>query len=148
MLVGLGLVALVGPKRAPHAHAHDHGHAHAHAHAHEHEHEHAHPHARGANRMRPIAVGIVHGASGTAALTLLVATTIPGRVDALAFILLFGLASVLGMSIAAALFAVPLRGVARRAPGFAPFVRGLAGVASIAAGCFVGWAALTTSALS
>ncbi len=43
---------------------------------------------------RPILIGVVHGASGTAALTLLVGSTIPDRAETMAFIVLFGLASI------------------------------------------------------
>jgi hypothetical protein len=93
-------------------------------------------------------VGLVHGASGTAALTLLVASTIPHRAEALAFITLFGLASILGMAVAAALLAWPLRKAALHAPVIARGLRGVAGVGSIAAGVMVGWVALMASMAS
>ncbi len=83
---------------------------------------------------RPIAVGLVHGASGTAALTLLAASTISVRLHAVAFVVLFGLASVAGMAIVAAAVAWPLRSAARRAPSAMRLLPGLAGAASIAAG--------------
>lgn len=83
---------------------------------------------------RPIAVGLIHGASGTAALTLLAASTISVRLHAIAFVVLFGLASIAGMAIVAAAVAWPLRSAARRAPSALRFLQGLAGAASIAAG--------------
>jgi ABC-type nickel/cobalt efflux system permease component RcnA len=129
MLVGLGVSAL---RRTPQ----DHDHEHAHSHDHDHDHE-----PRGATR-RPILIGLVHGASGTAALTLLVASTIPGRAEALAFITLFGLASIVGMAAAAAVLAWPLRKAAEHAPVVARGLRGMAGVGSIAAGLMVAWIAL------
>lgn len=125
MLVGLGVSAL---RRTPQ----DHDHAHAHSHDHE---------PRGSTR-RPILIGLVHGASGTAALTLLVASTIPERAEALAFITLFGLASIVGMAAAAAVLAWPLRKAAEHAPVIARGLRGMAGVGSIAAGLMVAWIAL------
>ena len=128
MLVGLGVNAL---RRAPIAPDHDHTHAHAHAH--------------GPSTRRPILVGLVHGASGTAALTILVASTIPHRAEALAFITLFGLASILGMAAAAAILAWPLRKAAQHAPTIARGLRSMAGVGSIAAGLMVGWVALVAS---
>jgi hypothetical protein len=127
MLVGLGVSAL---RRTPQ----DHDHAHAHSHDHDHE-------PRGSTR-RPILIGLVHGASGTAALTLLVASTIPERAEALAFITLFGLASIVGMAAAAAVLAWPLRKAAEHAPVIARGLRGMAGVGSIAAGLMVAWIAL------
>jgi hypothetical protein len=56
------------------------------------------------------------------------------RLHAIAFVVLFGLASVAGMAIVAAAVAWPLRSAARRAPSAMRFLQGLAGVASIAAG--------------
>jgi len=88
---------------------------------------------------RSLAVGMMHGASGTAALTLLVATTIPVRTDALAFVAVFGLASILGMTLAAALVAWPLASAVRRTPSIGTAARAIAGAASIAAGVVVGW---------
>lgn len=89
MLVWLGVSALRRPSEAGGA-AHDHEHAQETEHAHFHDHE---PPQRGSTR-RPILIGLVHGASGTAALTLLVASTIPQRNEALAFIVLFGVAAI------------------------------------------------------
>lgn len=106
---------------------------------------HDHSHALVAPR-RSLAVGVVHGASGTAALTLLVASTINVRLHALAFVLLFGLASIAGMAIVAALVAWPLHSAARRAPSVLPALQGLAGAASIAAGIFVAWTTLGDAA--
>lgn len=133
MLVGLGVSAL---RRTPE----DHEHGHAHSHSHDHE-------PRGASR-RPILIGLVHGASGTAALTLLVASTIPARGEALAFIALFGLASIVGMAGAAAVLAWPLRKAALHAPAIARGLRGMAGVGSIAAGLMVAWVALYASKIN
>jgi high-affinity nickel-transport protein len=83
---------------------------------------------------RPLAVGLVHGAAGTAALTIFVASTIPARQAALAFVGVFGVASVLAMAFVAALMAWPLRSATQRSPKLAPRVQFVAGVASIAAG--------------
>lgn len=92
-----------------------------------------------ARARQPLAVGLVHGASGTAALTLLVASTMPGRSEALAFVALFGIASLIGMAAVATLVAVPLRSVARRSPARVRILQGIAGAASIAAGVVVAW---------
>lgn len=128
MLIGLGAMAILArPGHAGHA-----GHA-----------SHAAP--APARVRRPLAVGLVHGASGTAALTLLVASTIPARFEALAFVTLFGMASVLGMAGVAALVAWPLRKVALRAPGHIRVLQGIAGAASIAAGLVVAWSTIAPS---
>ena len=137
MLVGLGISAL---RRASDEAVPGHDHSDGHAHSHDHDH-------RGSTR-RPILIGLVHGASGTAALTLLVASTIPERAEALAFITLFGLASIVGMAAAAAVLAWPLRKAALHAPAIARGLRSLAGVGSIAAGLMVGWIALSTATIN
>ena len=139
MLVGLGISAL---RRTPGEV--DAGHEHTHAPDHEHQHAHE---PRGSTR-RPILIGLVHGASGTAALTLLVASTIPERAEALAFIMLFGLASIVGMAAAAAVLAWPLRKAALHTPAIARGLRGMAGVGSIAAGLMVAWIAVYTAKLN
>ena len=133
MLVGLGIAAL---RRCSVAPALEHGHGHGHGHDYD-----------GSSR-RPILIGLVHGASGTAALTLLVASTIPVRAEAFAFITLFGLASIVGMAAAAAVLAWPLRKAAEHAPAIALGLRGMAGVGSIAAGVMVGWVALMASSVN
>ncbi|WP_156338953.1 hypothetical protein [Chondromyces crocatus] len=91
---------------------------------------------------RPLAVGLVHGASGTAAIPLLVATTIPERTEALVFVAVFGIVSLLVMAAVAGLLALPLRSVARRAPERVRVLQGLAATASIAAGLAVAWSTL------
>lgn len=83
---------------------------------------------------RPFFVGLVHGASGTAALTLLVASTMSTRSAALVFVTVFSLAAVLGMALAAMLLALPMRSLARMSPTWMPHVQMLTAFISIAAG--------------
>jgi nickel/cobalt transporter (NicO) family protein len=91
---------------------------------------------------RPLIVGLVHGASGTAALTLLVASTMQTRASALMFVGIFGLSSILAMAIVAALVAWPMRSLAQRSPSLAPRLEALAGLGSIAAGLSIAWAVI------
>ncbi|MBK9265070.1 MAG: hypothetical protein IPM54_35485 [Polyangiaceae bacterium] len=83
---------------------------------------------------RPFAVGVVHGASGTAALTLLVASTMSTPGAALVFVGVFSFAAVIGMALAAALVALPMRSLARLSPAVMPYVQTLTALVSIAAG--------------
>lgn len=121
MLVVLGLMnvaAFVRSTRsitdgdAPlHSHPHRHGdyiHTHAHGHAPE-----SHPHASEATplarmdrwfgrigiyrQFRPLLIGIVHGLAGSAAVALLVLTTIRDPRWAIAYLLVFGVGTVAGM---------------------------------------------------
>ncbi|QKG53119.1 urease accessory protein [Hymenobacter sp. BRD67] len=61
-------------------------------------------------RQRPgfaYSVGLVHGLAGSGALVLLALNAIPGPAGAIAYILLFGLGSVLGMLVAVSLMRIP-----------------------------------------
>lgn len=97
------------------------------------------------SHRRPFAVGLLHGASGTAALSLMLATSIQARIDALAFVAVFGLASVVGMTVVAALVAWPLREVVQRAPALGASLRGIAGAASIVTGLLLAWTTLQSA---
>jgi high-affinity nickel permease len=57
--------------------------------------------------LRPLAVGIVHGLAGSAAIALLVLTTIRVPVWAMIYLLVFGLGTVAGMMLITAAIAVP-----------------------------------------
>jgi hypothetical protein len=99
-------------------------------------HEGAHSH------RRPFAVGLLHGASGTAALSLVLATSMQARLHALAFVAVFGIASIVGMTVVAALVAWPLRKVVQRAPALGASLRGVAGAASIVTGVLLAYATI------
>lgn len=57
--------------------------------------------------LRPLAIGIVHGLAGSAAVALLVLTTIRVSYLAIAYLLVFGLGTVAGMMLITAAIAVP-----------------------------------------
>lgn len=113
MLILLGLYSLRAAFRspAPPAHLHRHGdYVHAHA-SPAHDHAHA-PAATPLGRLdrlfrrfavystvRPLLVGIVHGLAGSAAIALLVLGTISNPAWGLLFLLIFGLGTVLGMTL-------------------------------------------------
>ena len=59
--------------------------------------------------LRPLLVGIVHGTAGSAALTLLVLSTISSTINGLLYILIFGIGSMLGMLTISLLLALPFR---------------------------------------
>ena len=132
MLILLGILNLSGvirwvtekwtPSPKPsHSHAHVHGdyiHNHAHGHAPE-----THGHAANATpvswmdrvfgnmglyqTLRPLAVGLVHGLAGSAAVALLVLTTIRTPLAAVAYLLVFGIGTIAGMMLITAIIAVP-----------------------------------------
>lgn len=116
MLVLLGarvLHLLVKSRIHFHAHAHGPGEVHFHAHSHEGEGRdhaaspHAHGHAQG-GWGRSLAVGMIHGLAGSAALVALASASAPSVPLGLAFMLLFGIGSVAGMALFSAVIALPL----------------------------------------
>jgi high-affinity nickel-transport protein len=87
--------------------------------------------------VRPLAVGLVHGLAGSAAVALLVLTTIRDPRWAIAYLLVFGVGTIAGMMLITAAIALPFKYSQLR---FASLNRGLAvasGLISIAFGIFI-----------
>src|SRR6266436_60507 len=160
MLILLGILNLSGAvrwitekwtRRAAHSRAHVHGdYIHSHSHGHTHE---IHGHAEDATPvgwmdrafgqiglyqvLRPLAVGIVHGLAGSAAVALLVLTTIRVPSWAVFYLLVFGIGTIAGMMLVTAAIAVPFTFSERR---FVRLNRGLglvSGLVSLAFGVFI-----------
>jgi ABC-type nickel/cobalt efflux system permease component RcnA len=142
MLVVLGGNILWRSFRAEKLHLHAHAHnpeTHTHFHFHgEPEESHAHPHPFKSMR-KPFLVGMVHGLAGSAALMLLVLTTIPSPLAGLVYILIFGFGSVGGMLVLSSLIGLPFVLTARRFSLLNGWIRLVAGLASAAFGLFLGW---------
>ncbi len=117
MAMGADVLRRLAARRV-HFHVHRHGevvHVHAHAHGPDERHDparHEHSHPRGMG-LRALAVGMVHGMAGSAALLLLTVQTIDAPVIGLAYIAIFGLGSIAGMAACTAVIALPLRFSAR-----------------------------------
>jgi ABC-type nickel/cobalt efflux system permease component RcnA len=91
------------------------------------------------NVLRPLAVGIVHGLAGSAAVALLVMTTIHDPWWAIIYLLLFGIGTIAGMMIITAAIAMPF---AFSATGFSAWNRRVAfasGVLSLGFGLFLSY---------
>ena len=88
--------------------------------------------------LRPLVVGMVHGAAGTGALMLLVLSTIHSSLQALLYILIFGAGSVAGMLIVSMLLAIPLQWTARNVASGYRLVQTAAGIFSCAFGVWLG----------
>jgi hypothetical protein len=72
---------------------------------------HEHHHDFGWRRLglRPMLVGIVHGTAGSAALTLLILSTMSSTINGLLYVLIFGVGSMLGMLVISLLLSLPIR---------------------------------------
>lgn len=145
--VGLMLVLLGGrllyvmAKARIHFHLHRHRDGNTHFHAHSHAGEaaphaasaHAHAHARH-GWGRSLAVGMMHGLAGSAALVALAAASAPSVPLGLAFMLLFGLGSIAGMALFSAVIAVPLSFTAKTLTWASRGLQALAGVIAVGIG--------------
>ena len=142
MLIGLGLNVLWTLRRGGqlHHHAHTHG---RHLHVHPHLHAGAAPAADGHHQVssmrRPFLVGLVHGLAGSAALMLVVAASIPSPAMALAYVAVFGIGSVGGMTAMSAMVGAPLAMVTARFARAETALRAGAAVASVSIGVLVAW---------
>lgn len=140
MLIALGVNALRKLARGGHLHLHVHQHG-GREHIHPHVHDKApepNPHTHHGLRLgpRPLLVGMVHGLAGSAALTLLVLSTISSPVVGLLYLVVFGVGSAGGMMLMSALFGLPVYLTAARFTRAHLAVRGLAGLFSLSLGLF------------
>jgi high-affinity nickel-transport protein len=135
-----------------HSHVHTHAHggeAHAHIHGHNPEvHQHLEQEPERALQkalarvglyqlLRPLAIGIVHGLAGSAAVALLVLTTIRDPRWAIVYLLVFGVGTIAGMMAITMMIGAPFAYTGGR---FENFNRGLgvaSGLISVAFGLFV-----------
>ena len=161
MLVVLGLWNLtgfiqtvrnqLGGSTGPHAHAHRHG-DYVHSHRHGHgptDHGHAEdrtPQAWLDRRLvglgvyqivRPLVVGLVHGLAGSAAVALLVLTTIGDARWAMAYLVLFGFGTIVGMMLITLVIAAPMAYAARRLTHVERHLRMASGLLSLGFGLFL-----------
>ena len=88
---------------------------------------------------RSLVVGVVHGLAGSAALALLVLTTVHDLRTALAYLAVFGAGTIASMLLVTALLAVPLRLAAARFASAERVLTRAAGALSLAFGLFLAY---------
>jgi high-affinity nickel-transport protein len=167
MLILLGIMNLRGvmqlfaerqvPPHDPHGKVHSHPHSHGdyiHNHPHGHEPE-RHPHDPDRNPVgwldrhlgrlgpyqvvRPLLIGVVHGLAGSAAVALLVLTTIQDPRWSVLYLLVFGLGTVLGMMLITAMVALPFTYTQVRAARLNTGLRIASGVISLGFGLLLAY---------
>jgi ABC-type nickel/cobalt efflux system permease component RcnA len=138
MLVALGANALRKLARGGRVHLHAHRHGgreHVHPHVHDGAPESAaHTHHGLRLDARSLAVGMVHGLAGSAALMLLVVSTIESRALGLLYVVVFGVGSIGGMMLMSALVGLPIYLTAARFNRANLLMRGMAGAFSLSFG--------------
>jgi high-affinity nickel permease len=139
------------------------GGVHAHPHAHG-DYAHSHPHGHGPGShghtdeatplsrldrivgrlgvyqaLRPLFVGLVHGLAGSAAVALLVLTTIRDPLWAIAYLLLFGVGTVAGMMLITAAIGLPFAYTAQRFARVHRYLGVASGFLSLGCGLFLAY---------
>jgi sulfite exporter TauE/SafE len=150
VLIALGFDVLRRVRRSRihvHVHRHDGGPPHIHAHAHAGEaahhpshHRHRHVHVG----WRALAVGIVHGLAGSAALVVVAVAETRSISQAVGYLCVFGAGSVVGMVSLSVAISVPLRASARHVGRLHAGIERVLGTATIALGCWMAIQVLAT----
>jgi len=87
--------------------------------------------------LRPLIIGLVHGLAGSAAVALLVLSTIHNPVWATVYLLIFGAGTMVGMMIMTAAIAVPLTFAGDRFAKLGQYLGTASGMASLCFGSFL-----------
>jgi hypothetical protein len=125
MLVLLGANVLRTLVRRAASHTHDHTTVALHSHAHV------------WLVARPLLVGMVHGLAGSAPLLLLALTVMSSPLAALSYIAVFGVGSIMGMTLMSLLVSVPARLTVEHFARTHLALRGLSGLFSVGLGVFI-----------
>jgi len=87
--------------------------------------------------LRPLLVGVVHGLAGSAAIALLVLSTIRDLRWAVLYLLVFGVGTIVGMMLITAAIALPFSFARAQSPGFNQGLMAASGILSLAFGIFI-----------
>ncbi|ULA67498.1 MAG: Nickel transporter UreH [Nitrospira sp.] len=135
MLVALGLsLARRMYREQWHLHTHEHdGQPHVHLHSHHVQADHRHGHWYQGS-LRPLGIGMAHGLAGSAALMLVVLSTVTGIGQGIGYIVVFGIGSILGMVGVGVVLSLPVMYSLTVGPRAYWMVQGLACLVSIGLG--------------
>ena len=103
MLITLGIFAFTNKtifkQKHVHPHTHKNGISHTHSHSHNLDHKHTH---------KSYLIGCVHGIAGSGSLVALAASTMAGLDMMIYFLILFGIGSIIGMTVASGVMGLPI----------------------------------------
>lgn len=137
MLVVLGVRTLTTVHETIHTHSHGHhGVEHTHLHLHKSDMKTHLPH------KRSFLVGAVHGVAGSGAFMILILSTIKSITGGIFYIIIFGLGSVIGMTVMSFLVGLPFVFSMGKYMGIDRYLRLGAGIASILFGAYLIWTKL------
>lgn len=129
MLVFLGITTILNKKTFKFKHKHPHKHKDGTIHFDEHEHadaDHKHGH-------KSYVIGLIHGLAGSGSLVVLITATLDNVSMVIGFILIFGIGSIIGMSLVGGLMGLPLV-LANKVTTIQKIFRFVAGVLSLLIG--------------
>ena len=89
--------------------------------------------------FRPLIVGVVHGLAGSAAVALFILATIQNAWWAMAYLLLFGVGTIVGMLLITLAIAVPIVYASRRLSSVERYLRIVSGLLSLTFGLFLAY---------
>lgn len=128
MLIFLAITTISNKKlfRIKHMHPHSHKDGTVHTHPHEHGSDHKHGH-------RSYLIGCIHGLAGSGALLVVIAGSLSSVQDILSFILIFGVGSIIGMTLISSLIGIPFA-ISNKASSLDKTLRYVVGVVSFLIG--------------
>jgi high-affinity nickel permease len=160
-LITLGILNLTGMLQIIIAKLTPTGHDHAHLHFHDADpHIHIHDHDKAAEKeesgmkvsirrfiqqfgifqlLRPIIIGLVHGLAGSAAVALLILSTITNPQVAVWYLLIFGLGTIIGMMLITTLIGVPIIAASKRFSGINRYITVASGLLSLLFGLYLAY---------
>lgn len=87
--------------------------------------------------LRPLAIGVVHGLAGSAAVALLVLATISNAIWGVVYLAVFGIGTIAGMMLITTAISIPFAYTSRRLAGFNRSLGFASGLSSVAFGMFL-----------
>ena len=89
--------------------------------------------------FRPLLIGLVHGLAGSAAVALLVLSTIRSPLWAIAYLLVFGMGTVAGMMLMTSAMAIPVAWTGRHFESAGRYLSPISGIVSMGFGLFLAY---------